>query len=753
MRIDQRDHGPLLHRRQVLTTAAALGAVTLGGLGFAAAPRLAGALQIDSTPPAPAMPADPDPVADLAASLDYDVEAIATFVRTEIQYEAYPGILRGARGTLWSRAGNAADQAILLGALLDAAQVPYRFAYGQLDAAQAERLAANLVRTSDEASRAWIDAGASAAATATGQDGLPATPAADAQAMLDRFTAQGEAAIDLAAGSITASRAAIAGALAGTEVELPPLPDPVLPDLDVSSHLWIQVADGPDWIDILPALPEDAAPPVAAGTTDIPQPEWQHQLRIVIAADEYFGGAVSRREVVSLAAASQDLVGTPVALSMASADELTDLGASITQLVSGQKTIYPSIFAGGTTVDATSPLVFATDAANASDPFGEVAGGITDGETVAIWLVVEIASPGGAPITVERALLDRMTPEDRASGTFAPEAIGPVSIVPTGIGDDTPDQLNTLTVIHVDVARIPPWGEFARYFQDEVFGALGLLGPTLSGFRDALGIREESGIGSWSYPSAPNLTAFHVSVPQSGSEPEPARISVDLLHRARTALPLAGASATSDVHPLVLSGVLDAVAEQLLLAPETRGELPDGATFTAGPSVAGIVAAADAAGVEVVAVSSPADLAAIDVDAVGASRLTTALDAGKIVICPVQPVEIDGAPALGWWIVDPASGHTTDLLQDGTAGGSARGVGVPVARFGNLPGYTFLTRAIAWVVANGRYLACFGAAVAYGLIAATVILGVDPNNSGAVATGGLLGGGAAGAAGGLCFGP
>ncbi len=65
-----------------------------------------------------------------AAELGYDATRIFTFVRDEIGYHAYPGSLRGARGTLWNKAGNALDRASLLVALLRASGIPARYARG-----------------------------------------------------------------------------------------------------------------------------------------------------------------------------------------------------------------------------------------------------------------------------------------------------------------------------------------------------------------------------------------------------------------------------------------------------------------------------------------------------------------------------------------------------------------------------------------------------------------------------------------------
>lgn len=49
---------------------------------------------------------------------EFDIDEIVRFVEQQIAFEAYPGLVRGALGTLQSRAGNSLDQAILLATLL-----------------------------------------------------------------------------------------------------------------------------------------------------------------------------------------------------------------------------------------------------------------------------------------------------------------------------------------------------------------------------------------------------------------------------------------------------------------------------------------------------------------------------------------------------------------------------------------------------------------------------------------------------------
>ncbi|MDX1401988.1 MAG: hypothetical protein R3245_08705, partial [Kiloniellales bacterium] len=50
--------------------------------------------------------------------LNFDAEEITKFVRNDIYFEQYKGALRGAQGTLMSRAGNSLDQSLLLSTLL-----------------------------------------------------------------------------------------------------------------------------------------------------------------------------------------------------------------------------------------------------------------------------------------------------------------------------------------------------------------------------------------------------------------------------------------------------------------------------------------------------------------------------------------------------------------------------------------------------------------------------------------------------------
>ncbi|MEZ4767855.1 MAG: transglutaminase family protein [Caldilineales bacterium] len=77
------------------------------------------------------------------AALAGDPIALFEYVRG-LGYETYVGSLRGARGTLWSEAGNGVDQASLLIALLRAAGIPAAYRLGALDQSDAQSLLASM---------------------------------------------------------------------------------------------------------------------------------------------------------------------------------------------------------------------------------------------------------------------------------------------------------------------------------------------------------------------------------------------------------------------------------------------------------------------------------------------------------------------------------------------------------------------------------------------------------------------------------
>lgn len=93
------------------------------------------ACTIDTNTACPNGPASPPDQYVLQKLGEIGCDPVAAFelVRDHIGYESYRGSLRGARGTLWSSAGNALDRASLLVGLLRACGTPARYVSGILD--------------------------------------------------------------------------------------------------------------------------------------------------------------------------------------------------------------------------------------------------------------------------------------------------------------------------------------------------------------------------------------------------------------------------------------------------------------------------------------------------------------------------------------------------------------------------------------------------------------------------------------------
>jgi transglutaminase-like putative cysteine protease len=79
-------------------------------------------------------------VQEEAAALGYDPARIFNFLHTQIGYNSYLGSVRGARGTLWSNAGNALDVASLGVALMRASGIPAQYVSGTLSQSEAQQL-------------------------------------------------------------------------------------------------------------------------------------------------------------------------------------------------------------------------------------------------------------------------------------------------------------------------------------------------------------------------------------------------------------------------------------------------------------------------------------------------------------------------------------------------------------------------------------------------------------------------------------
>ncbi len=185
----------------------------------------------------------------LADALDYDYLRAFAFVRISIAFDPYRGVLRGAEGTLAARSGNAYDRALLLGALLDAMQVTYRYAFADLDDATIAQLLARSMQP---------------ATSPLPQPGIDITP------MFDPTELETRASRDYARlRSVVGDQIATIGSDQSTDHASA-----------IRHHVWIQAASGSQWVDLDPSMPDAVAgtPLATAVSTASTIPPEDHQV-------------------------------------------------------------------------------------------------------------------------------------------------------------------------------------------------------------------------------------------------------------------------------------------------------------------------------------------------------------------------------------------------------------------------------------------------------------------------------------------
>ncbi|MGI8483169.1 MAG: hypothetical protein ACR2OU_02770, partial [Thermomicrobiales bacterium] len=683
--------------------------------------------QIEATPPAVPIPTQTQAfgptIASKAAELGYDADRIFRFVADEVRYEAYAGALRGANGTLWGLAGNSVDKSILLAALLDESQILYRFASGELTVDAKTAIQTGFMSAATPAGQTGnATPGASPAPPNTGviSGDVAGTPSPVDQSTVDGILRAMDAARRLSTSLYDFTARIIQSSLSDAGIELPALPGAGLPESETSEHYWVQIADGPTWTDIdatLPGTERGKALTSAAETVDAIPDELAHHISIRIVAEELIGGAGTRRDAVTWQGTSIDLINQPVAVMVMSPDDFQGVGLTINQAFSGSASFIPCLVVGSEIMYAETPVVVgATGEPSISSVLSAdatPASSAADGELVGLWLNIDITSPGSDPVAAERALLDRVGFVARTAENIDWSKLTPIHLVKNvDTGLQVIAELSSLTLLACESSIVPGNVTAANAPAIENFGALHLIGPSFAAYRHALGTALEQSNGSRSFVSSPNLVAFSIGQDDPSVADGPVSMSMDILHRQPTVIPT-GETKPEGVHPLVRAGVLDQVAEQVLLDPVLRGATePDLSALNVGT----VFAEAAKNGVAIVVVNDAASLGRLMVSPEAERRISKALETGLAVIVPEQPVEIAGHAVSAWWLVDPLTGRTRDETEQGR--GFASG-GIPgntgAARFA-APEYGLLIARIrVWAgpyAILGRCLAIVAAAAA-----------------------------------------
>jgi hypothetical protein len=336
----------------------------------------------------------------LAASFGGDPRAAFHLVRDTIRYEPYPGVLRGAQGTLAARAGNSFDRALLLAALLERMGHTVRFATADLDA---------------DVARGLVELSLQPPHTSLPDHSALALTSLDAAAVRSR--AERDHALLVGAFD---DRIAMMDDAQGLERGA----------ADAAAHAWVQLEEQGTWLDLDPTLPssEPGDTLTAATATEPTIADAMHQAVVLRVVSETLTGG----ELVETVHLEHDLdaataAGTDLyvlfmpAPSGSSVDLFGGVGGSapfVPVLAVGDELLWGTSFESADIVDESGGLGFG--------------GGGGDIALVGLWIEVETRVPGEEPYVARRPLLDRAAPADRQAGSLAAETLAPMPVGPTG---------------------------------------------------------------------------------------------------------------------------------------------------------------------------------------------------------------------------------------------------------------------------------------------------------------------------------
>ncbi|MCB0325291.1 MAG: transglutaminase domain-containing protein, partial [Bdellovibrionales bacterium] len=575
-----------------------------------------------------------------AAELAYDPQQIFDFVRGSIRYESYRGSLRGARGTLATGAGNAFDQSSLLIALFRASGIPARYVTGGLGDAAAQQLLAQMFREPESAA-GYI---------------APGTPVAD------------------------------------------PVADPQLL-AEAKEHCWVEFdADGSGFIAADPSFAEAGLDQTFASDeerlTELPT-NLRHTVTFTLTAElasaSLFGGTdLSERTVFQQQFSSAELAEKPVHLghiveeNQVPSPVFAYTTVNYTPYLLIDENADPRIEEPGFTQDSYQEV-------KTSFPFGSQA-------LTALTLAVTVVDPAGASETFEKRVIDLLGFDIRHHGgtpAFPADqtAISPFELVTVNVvtgrqgfgalplraarleasyNSLTQDQPQVAAIAAKDPTAVTPSeGLFVQQANERLVRSLRLSGAMITERYRAFVDETTDGLvreyASLVYVTSPNLVVVHQQSDElSSNDLMSARF--DLLKSRARVLEAPGQAVGAGTGVQMLRGIADNMAETIAVGADPA--IPVRSTYSVFRS-----AASQNIGKRLLTPSEAASVAELSLSPQALDRISLALAAGKLVVTPVGMVDIGGELTVGWYEVDPQSGETIGVMEDGSHGAIAEFAG------------------------------------------------------------------------------
>ena len=558
-----------------------------------------------------------------AAALGQDPNRIFEFVRDRIAFEPYRGCLRGPRGTLMAMAGNAVDRAALLGSMLSSSGQHVRYAHGKLKESAARDLVASI----------WAE-------RPSASDAAPPSP--ELQAALGRFLDGIHRDASLLVTTLRKAGLPARRSAALTRDRLVQ---------EAQDHYWVEWEQNGQWMALDPSFatstPGQRYAEAEATFDELPDSVFHHvDMRLRI--EEGQDAQATSRALLDYGAKAADLSGVDLFLSHVRVQ--SDEGTMLRPVLAvGQDTVIGlaySVAAPRAAAQASGALAdaLAGDAESAGPP---LAG--------ALFVEFDLVAPDGGKETVVREIFNRAAVAGPTKPEELPRAVYDF-FVTTGAVQEY--HLSDVTSLSAPGAR-PTIGS-----------ALRMINIADAAISDALTgrIADSAGTVLRTYPDAPRISVAELS-DWKGTP----RLSLDL-RRDRPRVAVSGFDARRLFVAEVFRGVVAAAVEREVVGLFAAGNTLATAQWAPAMSTNLAFERAQAAKIESVLLSGTSSALSKDVPADARARIDKALAAGQVVVAPKRPVDIGGAQRFAWWSVDPSSGATTAVTDEGLNQGTAEGI-------------------------------------------------------------------------------
>ncbi len=582
-----------------------------------------------------------------AAALGKDPTRIFEFVRDNIAYEAYTGVLRGPRGTLLAMAGNSVDRAALLASLLEQSGQKIRFAHGTLPEARARDLVNSM----------WIER----------PRRLPEDPNSTPPPAM-------KAAWDMLVAGVKRDYELIRGHLKKTNVTPSRDSAPTIDSLikEAQQHYWVQWMKDGAWTDLDPSF-RDGSPgrryTPNVQTSESLSDSLYHRVEIRVRLEEYAADKPATGVILTHGAKAADLSGKDVILIHQPENwtgPATSLESAIASAIANTGRVKPILIVGdeffaGKRSFRTKPPA---SVGGGLGSIGDMLSGAGTRRAVPIataeTIEVDFISPGGRKETVTREIYDLVGKARRVAGKSlsADEVKKPTEAA------DAPQVVNStfglfLTTGGIDVGHLPTRVQGGS--PDEpadmraVLRQMNIAFTTISdGFLKRLG-EPQSAVVMF-YPDSPRLQIMEISKLANGT-----RLSLDLRRFDERAIVM-GPHPEAIVNARILKGVMQGTLERVLVESSIRD---GGAELQASVSTSALFERAIAEQVPLLILPRDVDkLQHAPPDALARVREETAAE-GVLALVPQRAVTIAGLPRLAWWRINARSGETEAVTDDG----------------------------------------------------------------------------------------